>query len=800
MIPTANESENKPKAYDNFELTFMAAEPPAGGSNVMVRYANGTRMGLFRYGEVAAAARTLAEALQKGAPAEETIRSHGGALFDALFNGNIHDAWLEHRLAAQRNRHGVRLCIMSEIPALIAVPWEYLHNREHGLPLSLDADVSVVRALPLMGREPLAVEGDLRVLVLLSSPNNLAKLDVEREWTNLTAATAAAAISLIRVEPTFEALQGALRQHMPHVVHFVGHGGFPFGPPSDTAEAAGLQGALAFCSSDGTSAIVGASDVAMLLSGCGTLRLVYLSACQGAVTGTASAFAGVAQQLLHKGTPAVLAMQAPIREDYALRFSQEFYRALADGYGVEQAIREGRTRVKEVADAWGIPTFYFQGVEPFAIAALGNDAKAQRLWQKVVASPSPDSRRRLLKEVLKFDPAHGFALAEQRKLDNIDTAAQLYAAGEAYYQQQQWREAYRNLEEAERLAPNFRQARALLAEILGKLGGRTPRPTFDFSAQVEEYRPILNAMQEGRLVPFLGWEVSQFGRPATDGWVRGHSLPSAAEAARELTQRLQNVQHSDFSLLQASQYTTLIEGEIALYEYLSALYGGDHRPTILHRLLAELPGRLRAKGYPSNAGRRYVIFTIALDDLLERAFVEVGQPYHLFAFSHRKVDENGAVLPGHFIHVPPVGEAVSVTTPNDYTGHDTDQLPIVVKLSGRLLTAEPDSVLVTEDQYLEYLPAQEIGALLPATLLRQINRRSFLFFGYSLQPWHFRLLWQRMRFQKRRLHDRSWAVEAEFNTIEHEFWRSHDIVPIIAAPEGVVAYVSAWLDRLEAQV
>jgi hypothetical protein len=281
--------------------------------------------------------------------------------------------------------------------------------------------------------------------------------------------------------------------------------------------------------------------------------------------------------------------------------------------------------------------------------------------------------------------------------------------------------------------------------------------------------------------------------------VRGHSLPSAAEAARDLAQRLQSVQSSDFSLPQASQYTTLIEGETALYERLSALYSGDYRPTILHRLLAELPGRLAAKGYPANPERRYVIFTVALDDLLERAFDEVGQPYHLFAFCHRRLDENGVALPGHFIHVPPGSEAIPVKTPNDYLGHDTDRLPIVVKLSGRRLTVEPDSVLVTEDQYLEHLPAQEIGALLPATLLRQINRRSFLFFGYSLQPWHFRLLWQRMRFQKRRLHDRSWAVVRELSAIEHEFWRSYDIAPIVAAPEGVVAYANTWLDRLEAQ-
>lgn len=792
-----------PKLYDNFELILTAAEPPNGGSNVTVRYANGTRMGQFRYSEVAEAAGALTAALQEAAPSEEAILA-GGALFDALFHDAVRDAWIEQRAAA-RSGHGVRLCLMSEVPALIAVPWEYLYDRERSLPLALDADLSLVRALPLKGPDPLPVEGDLNVLVLLSSPSDLAPLDVEREWANLTAAAAAAAINLIRIEPTREALQGALRRQTPHVVHFVGHGGFS--PTPSGAGGVNAGGALAFCASDGKAAIVSGGDLALLLDGCDSLRLVYLSACEGAVTGTASAFAGVAQQLLQKGAPTVLAMQAPLREDHAARFSQEFYRALADGYGVDQAIREGRTRLKEAGTTWGIPTFYFQGVEPFAVTPLSSEQKAARLWQKLEAGSDTgkdtdqdaEARRRLIKEVLKLHPAHAPAVAEVRKLENLDTAAQLYAAGEAYYRKQEWRAAYRNLEEAERLAPNFRQTRGLLAEILGKLGDQGAKSTFDFSAQVEEYRPILNALQEGRLVPFLGWEVSRFGRPPTDGWVRGHSLPSSAEAARELAGRLQSVQNSDVSLPEASQYTSLIEGATALYERLSDLYGGDYRPTVLHRFLAELPGRLRAKGYPANVERRYVIFTLALDDMLERAFSEVGQPYHLFAFCQRRADENGVMLPGHFIHVPPGGDAIPVMTPNDYTGHDGDQFPIVVKLSGRRLTPEPDSVLVTEDQYLEYLPAQEIGALLPATLLRQINRRSFLFFGYSLQPWHFRLLWQRMRYQKRQLHDRSWAVVPDLNTIEREFWRSHNIVPIIAAPEGVVAYANAWLDRLEAR-
>ncbi|MBK9231097.1 MAG: CHAT domain-containing protein [Anaerolineae bacterium] len=67
--------------------------------------------------------------------------------------------------------------------------------------------------------------------------------------------------------------------------------------------------------------------MATLLSDCKSLRLALLNACQGATPSAASAFAGVAQKLIQQGTPAVIAMQAPIVDDHAIRFAQEFYRA-----------------------------------------------------------------------------------------------------------------------------------------------------------------------------------------------------------------------------------------------------------------------------------------------------------------------------------------------------------------------------------------------------------------------------------------------------------------------------------------
>lgn len=492
-------------------------------------------------------------------------------------------------------------------------------------------------------------------------------------------------------------------------------------------------------------------------------------------------------------------MQAPIFDDHAVRFSQEFYATLADGRGVEQAVGEGRKRINEVAPGWGIPTFYLQAREPFAITPLAPSARADRLWQKAQGAEAA-RRRQLLEGALRLDPTHAEAQAGLQRLKNQEEAALLYAAAEAYYQSQEWRTAYRDLWKVEQLAPNFRNTRALLAEIKGHLDG-APVYSSQELAQYDQYGPIRDALLDGRLAPFLGWDVSLFGRPLQDGWAPGLYPPVAAEVANDLAQRLGEPVGVRPSLPEMSQYTTLLGGKSSLYDRLVKLLTGDYSPTMLHRLLAELPARLRAKGYPVDPARRLIIFSTAFDQLLEQAFGEAEQPFHLFAYRHQFF-EGRELRPARFIHITPAGETVVVEgpdySPSTYSGHDGDHLPVIVKLCGRGVTPTPESVIVTEDHYLEYLPAQEIGALLPMTLLNQILNRSFLFFGFSVQPWYLRLLWKRMSFQNRRLHDRSWAIIPKLTRLEEEFWRDQEIAPIQAYPEGVVAYVNTWLDQLEA--
>lgn len=783
--------------FDDFEIAINAEEPPVNGSNVTVRYNRGIRTGNFSLSSVADAVGQLDAAIQQAEPLPSALERGGGLLFDALFSGRVLEAFRESITLAHGRQHGVRLRLYSELPSIIAVPWEYLYDHMNGSWLALHPMLSLVRALPLAAGDPLPVKGPLRVLVMLSAPTDLVQLDSVQEWANVEMATAAAAIDLIRVEPTYAALQEALRQPC-HIFHFVGHGIF---------DEVSQQGSLALQTQDGTAEFIAMDQLSILLAGCKTLRLVFLNACQGAATGTRSAFAGIAQRLIQQEVAAVLAMQASIADDHALRFSQEFYSALADGLCVEEAVREGRKRINEVAWTWGIPAFYFQGTEPFAITPLDDVQKAAQLWQKVqskLGEPSApisqrnviEQSRNLLNQILKLDSGHSGAQQYLQQLDNESKAVQLYMEGVAQQEQQHWREAHRALEQVERLFPNYRDTRSRLAEVLGKLDHTLPVAPPD--ERRRQFQPLLNALMEGRFVPFLGWDAVRFGRPPRDTWVKGQYPPDAVEIARELATRLGTPLEGLPSLIHVSQLTTLLDDEVALYERLYELIAADYPPTLLHRLLAELPSRLQAKHYPKRADWRLVIFSTALDDLLERAFLATGQPYHLFAYRHRLLDANGVVRPGGFVHIPPNGEAIEMITPNTYNNHDHDHYPLIVKLCGLHVTPDPDSVMVTEDQYLEYLPGQEIGSLLPATLLNQVKKRMFVFFGCTSQEWHFRLLWQRMKYQKSYLHAKAWAILAQPSEIELRFWDKLDknIETLPVAPEVVVATINEWLDAL----
>jgi CHAT domain-containing protein len=256
-------------------------------------------------------------------------------------------------LAALPSSAGLRLRLRIDPPELAALPWELAYDPVRGAFPALSARTPVVRYVALPFR-PLSLAGlsPLRILFVASAPGDQVPLEAAAEKARLLEALTDlrqeghVVVDALKGRATVEAMQDALRGGY-RALHFSGHG---------------HAGALALERADGTAHWVGAEGLAVLLGDSG-VALALLNACRtGARQG--GPFAGVAPALVRAGLPAVVAMQAPLPDEGAVRFGRNFYAALADGLPVDAAVAEGRKAVSLAAGVgqpdWAMPVLYLR--------------------------------------------------------------------------------------------------------------------------------------------------------------------------------------------------------------------------------------------------------------------------------------------------------------------------------------------------------------------------------------------------------------------------------------------------------
>ncbi len=302
------------------------------------------------------------------------LKERGGQLFEALFHDDLLIC-LERSLDEVRRRDAtLRIKLrLAETPELLDLPWEYLYHRRRNLFLGQSTLSSLTHFLELPDPvRSLTVNLPLRMLVVIADAQDMPPLDVEREWSNIQAALAdLTEQGLLIVErlptATLAQLQQHLRRQPYHLLHFIGHGDF---------DEQSNQGQMIFTDEQHRSRPVPGETLANLLHNERTLRMVLLNACEGSRTSVTTPFAGVAQQLVQQGVPAVIAMRHPISDAAAVAFSHEFYAALADGYSVDGAVTEGRVAMATRLDngEWGAPQLLMR-------------ASDGMLWQIATAAP-----------------------------------------------------------------------------------------------------------------------------------------------------------------------------------------------------------------------------------------------------------------------------------------------------------------------------------------------------------------------------------------------------------------------------
>ena len=325
----------------------------------------------------------------------------GEELGHALFPTRVRSI-LARSQARLADQEGLRIRLMLDTYALADLPWEFSYLADPDTPdqqknvegfLVLNRRLSLVRYQVLeqsVGKLDPVGEGKLRLVALLSNPENTAGLDLETERGNIEKALAEVPAIQAEFYPnaTIDDLQEQILKGI-HIFHFSGHGKFE----GEMSSAYGTQegkGFLSLTGESGHEVPFSAQKLALSLAGRG-VRFAMLGACDSSKVDQINAWTGIASALTRAGIPAVVGMQFSVFDHNAIIFSKIFYRALAAGLTVDEAVTEGRIAVATRNDDddrdFGVPVLYLRAEEGVLFP------KARQVDTPVIPDPNPPSTR-----------------------------------------------------------------------------------------------------------------------------------------------------------------------------------------------------------------------------------------------------------------------------------------------------------------------------------------------------------------------------------------------------------------------
>jgi hypothetical protein len=298
--------------------------------------------------------------------------SLGQALYNALFQGNVRDAWIAAQAIAQHRREPLRLRLALQGSPLSSLPWEVLHDGHR--PLATGTDVLFSRyqptdkrlSVPDLPGSPAQQPQLLRILMAIAAPSDRESLklhqeaeDLKRELRTRSQTSPLWDIDLTILEhPDRAELAQALEQGQYQVFHYAGH-----------SNLGGDGGAIYLVNRrHGLTEILTGNELAGLLANNG-IQIAVFNSCRGAYTDETEMSAktggerNIAEALVKQGIPAVLAMAERIPDEVALNLTRLFYRNLKQGNSVDLSLSRARQGLIVTYGSkqlyWALPILYF---------------------------------------------------------------------------------------------------------------------------------------------------------------------------------------------------------------------------------------------------------------------------------------------------------------------------------------------------------------------------------------------------------------------------------------------------------
>ena len=297
---------------------------------------------------------------------------------------------------------------------------------------------------------------------------------------------------------------------------------------------------------------------------------------------------------------------------------------------------------------------------------------------------------------------------------------------------------------------------------------------------------IFRRLVAGRVVPFLGAGASLGRRPAAAGSELGSYVPSAGELAHYLAEEFFYEGHDEGNLHAVAEYIETMDGRAPLYEALRGVFAADYQPTALHRFFARFPSLLRGKGMRPNY---LLLVTTNFDDLLERAFEEVAEPFDLIWYVADGEQR------GRFLHRPADGSTPRlIDPPSRYAGVSLAERTVILKLHGSVHREDPelDSFAITQEHYIEYLTT-DVWDMFPPVLAAEMQSRSYLFLGYSLADWNLIVTLRRMGAMEAAT---SWAIQLDPDEVQTRRWERRGVAVLGMDVEDLASRLTETAEAL----
>lgn len=287
------------------------------------------------------------------------------------------------------------------------------------------------------------------------------------------------------------------------------------------------------------------------------------------------------------------------------------------------------------------------------------------------------------------------------------------------------------------------------------------------------FSQVATWLTEGSVIPFLGAGASRV------GITEALRLPDGRTLALELITKMGGAfpGEQDEELARVAQFYEQEFDRPALYEYIvSRFYKRQENAQIsaVARLLAAVPvtGRL-------------FLMTTNYDSQIERAMQAANRPLCVITQNMRD-PANGASL----VEVTYPDGGFSQEEAASFQWNDQERSPdprtvYLYKMHGSarpsMIHSERDNIIITEDDYVDFLV--NCGGPLspffpPPSLANVYKTKRFLFLGYSLEDWNFRVFLQLLALRNTlsgKEKRRHWAIQRDPSPLDEPLWLQRNV-------------------------